>query len=190
MASLGGIEPGNASITRSSIVRNGFLFDRDGTIPGVAASAIFNSGTLTVTDSSVSENVTDDDPVAISNVGGTVTLVRTLVSDNSNGQTVIYSSGGTLTILDSAVSGNVIGSGWHGCTGGRIIYSSGVLLVINSTVSHNGVCGEPGGNGSIIEGDGSGTVIDSTVSGNTSRTLLGDWSGVLRCPEARQVCLT
>ena len=76
----GVLNRGTLRITRSSIVRNGFLFDRDGTIPGVAASAIFNSGTLTVTDSSVSENVADDDAVAISNVGGTVTLVRTLVS--------------------------------------------------------------------------------------------------------------
>ena len=103
---------------------------------------IYNTGTLTVTDVTVSGNSVSGDGGGIYNTG-TLTVTDSTVSGNNVtaitlGGGGIYSTG-TLTVTDSTVSGNyATGSG-----GG--IYSTGTLTVTGSTVSGNSATSSGGG---------------------------------------------
>jgi predicted outer membrane repeat protein len=69
----------------------------------------------------------------------------------------IYNGGATLTVKGSTVTNN---TGLINQGGG--IYSDGILLVKNSTITANG----PASSGAGIENDGTATVVNSTVSDN------------------------
>jgi len=94
---------------------------------------IYNEGTLTLTNTTVSGNR------ALGGGGidnaGTLTLINSTVSGNS--ATNLYASGGgiynagTLTLINSTVSSN------SASTSGGGIYNGGRLTLINSTVSGN-----------------------------------------------------
>ena len=85
----------------------------DCTIAGdTSGSGIDNSGTLTVTDSTISDNASNDAGGGISN-SGTLTVADSTISDNSarrNGSGGINNSG-TATITDSTISDNSAGFG-------------------------------------------------------------------------------
>lgn len=168
-------------------ITNGYTLDDGG--------GIYNSGTLTVTDSTVNNcSVSWDVCRAGGGIysSGTLVLSDSVVSDNkADSGCGIYSSG-SLTVTGSTISSNLGGVG-----GG--IYSDGTLLVENSTISDNYV-GYGGGiyGGTItvigstiinnyadlygggIYGDAV-TITDSTISGNTCRRAGGGilCSGVL-----------
>jgi len=122
-------------------------------------SYIYNEGTLTLTNSTVSGN-TADFGGGITN-RGTLTLSNSTVSGNmatSDGGGIY--NGGTLTLSNSTVSGNMA----TGVGGG--IYNVGTLTLSNSTVSGNTATGDGGG---IYNGFGDRlTLSNSTVSGNTA----------------------
>ncbi len=115
---------------------------------------IFNEGTLTLTNSTVSGNSGGWFGGGISNEG-TLTLTDSTVSDNSGGG--IHSSG-TLVLTNSTVSGNTANEG-----GGIDAYIGGWSTLIRSTVSGNSA--ESGGG---IVSRGTVALIDSTVSGNSA----------------------
>jgi hypothetical protein len=116
-------------------ISNGYLQDFDG-------GGIFNSGTLTLNNATVSGN-------------------STLVAGSGGGG--IANVYGTLTLNNSTVSGNFTPT--YFSVGGGIINYQGTVALNNSTVSGN-FANEGGG---IANSDGGTlTLTHSTVSGNTS----------------------
>jgi predicted outer membrane repeat protein len=143
---------------------------------GHHGGGVYNYGSLTVTDSILSQNdatgvgggihstgeltvsnstVADNDGGGIHS-SGTSRLVALTVSGNSDGGISIER--GTLTLVDSTVSGNSSSSGGGG------IYSMGLLTAINSTISGN----EAGYDGGGIRSDAPMVLIHATVSGNSA----------------------
>ncbi len=136
-------------------VSNGSLSDWGG-------GGILNFGSLTLTDSTVSGNVTGCCGGGIVN-DGVLTMTGSTLSNN---EASIFGGGifnvGTATATNSTISGNV--SSFHG--GG--ISNSGAFMLINSTISGN-VENHNDGGGIWNNGDNSVlTLIDSTVSENTA----------------------
>jgi hypothetical protein len=116
----------------------------DGNVESSGAG-IQNNGTLTITDSTISGNVSEADEDNDPGFGGGI--------DNE----------GTLTVTDSTFSGNGAFGGYQGRFGsGGGIGNDGLLTVSGSTFS-----GNSGGGGGIFTGQGAtATVTDSTLSGN------------------------
>ena len=135
---------------------------------GGMGGGIFCSGTLTLTNSLVSDNHTG--------LGGNLVLISyTLVYVGKGGNGGGIHSIGTLSIVSSTISGNTTGRGGLGGApygdgpggDGGGIYSGGRLSILNSRISGNSTgAGCTGGDGGGIFGDGFITVISSTVDSN------------------------
>jgi hypothetical protein len=113
---------------------------------------IYNAGTLTVTNSTISNNSAS-------------------VTDNFNFDSFgggIYNAG-TLTVTNSTISGNSLSDGDFTLGGG--IYNNGTLTVTNSTLSDNSAIFDGLGGG--IYNTGTLTVTNSTISGNSASYGLG-----------------
>src|SRR5271170_3739419 len=118
---------------------------------GPAGGAIYNNGTLTVTNSTLSGN-------QVTNVSGFGSGIGGAIYNN-----------GTLTVTDSTFSGNQATGGSQGIGVGGAIWSEGTLTVTDSTLSGNQATGGSQGGfgfGGAIFNAGTGTVTDSTFSGN------------------------
>ncbi len=116
---------------------------------------LFNRGSLTLTNSTVSGNTADYGGGLFNS--GTVILTNSTISDNIGLDwtgTGGLSNRGTATLTNSTVSGN-LGSG---------IYNSGTVTLTKSTVSDNRVYYGGGG----INNFSQATLISSPVSGNSS----------------------
>lgn len=134
---------------------NSSISDNDGTGGG----GIYNTGTLTLTNSAVRGNTTFGSGGGIRS-DGTLTVIQSTVSGNTAGYGGgIQISNGTLTLTNSTVRDN--GSDTHG--GGIINY--GTLTLADSTVSDNTSSARGGGG---IYNEGTGTLTNMTVSGNTT----------------------
>ena len=123
--------------------------------------AIYNAGTLTVTQSAFFDNSAD------SGHGGAIWNADTLTVTNStfSGNSALYGAGiyndfGTLTVINSTFSGN---NAYY--EGGAISRSHGALTVINSTFSGNSA-GNLGGAIETVGSVGTVAVTNSTFSGN------------------------
>jgi hypothetical protein len=135
---------------------------------GCQGGGIYNSGTLTITDATLSDNSSPNcGGGGIFNNGGTLTVTDSTVSDNSalNESGGGIANDGTATITDSTLSGNTA----PGAGGG--IYNENtnvepVLNVTGSTLSGNSSTGSWGGG--IALAGGTATVTDSTLSGNSA----------------------
>jgi hypothetical protein len=89
------------------------------------------SGTLTVTNSTISGNTTGGNGGGIYQAGNTLTVTNSTISNNTGATGGgIYQAGGTLTITNSTISGNTARSGGGGISGSN-------LTVTNSTISGN-----------------------------------------------------
>ena len=106
---------------------------------GAGAGGILNAGTLTLTNSTVTDNTGE-------NFGGGILNT------------------GTLTLTDTTVSDNIL-LGTNTSGGGGGIFSSGTLTLTRSTVSGNSTIGRGGG---IYNLDLTTTITNSTISGNTA----------------------
>lgn len=137
------------------------------TITGSDAGGIFNNGTLTLTNVTVSGNR------AFVGAGiynsGYLTLTGSTVSDNhaiTEGGGLFNNTGGgdqgvvsgSMTLVNSTVSGNTAG------TGGGGIASGGPLTLINSTVSDNSAGSAGGG----LAHEGGLLLSNSLVAGNSA----------------------
>jgi predicted outer membrane repeat protein len=120
----------------------------------LAGGAIYNGGTLTVTNSTFSGNSAIVGG-GIYNGGGTLTVTNSTFSGNSadNGGGINNNSGGTLTVTNSTFSGN------SSPFGGGIYTGGGKLTVTNSTFSGNS---SPFGGG--IYNNGTVTVTNTIVA--------------------------
>ncbi len=130
---------------------------------GNTGGGIFNRGTLTLTDSTVSGNHARLGGAILSYSGG-VTLIDSTVSGNSaqGGGGIYNTSLGTLTLNDSTVSNNSCSVNW----GGGISNWGGTLTLNDSTVTGNTAAFAGGGIYNLFSG--SLTVTNSTISGNTA----------------------
>ncbi len=135
----------------------------DNTVTASSGGGIFNSGTLTLSNSTVSGNTSNGDGGGIFN-SGTLTLSNSTVSGNTaqyNGGGIFNS--GTLTLSNSTVSDNKSSR-----SGGGIFNELDILTLSNNTISGNmatGGIGTKGYGGGIYIGD-TVTLNNSTVSGN------------------------
>jgi hypothetical protein len=128
---------------------------------GFFGGGLFNGGTLTLKDSTVSANAADGGGGIFN--GGTLVLNDTTVSGNSARAGGGILNGGSVTLMDSTVSGN---TALHAAGG---ILNGGSLTLKNSTVISNSA-GTAGGG--IFNG-GTAALTDSTVSGNTPDDCIG-----------------
>jgi hypothetical protein len=160
-----------AAVTLSGLtISNGGGADATDSIDG---PGILNTGTLTLSNSTVSGNLSWNAGGGIDN-GGTLTLNKSIVSGN-----LAYFGGGihnsgALTLNNSTVSGN---GGWAWSFGGGIL-NVGTATVTNSTISGN-YAGEYGG-GIYDYRSATLTLTNSTVSSNLASSGGGIWnSGTL-----------
>ena len=116
----------------------GCYFDNNSASDG---GAINNAGTLTVTDSTFSDNAATDHGLpgsnyggAINNYGGTVTISGSTINNNSSigygGG--IFNNAGTMTLTNSTISGNTAA-----IYGGGISNWMGTLTLNNCTIANN-----------------------------------------------------
>ena len=135
----------------STAILKSLAFNRAGNTAGFA---LFSEGTLTIKDSTFSENF-----VTVLNEG-TLTVISTTFSDNGSFVAVgaIWNKG-TLHVKNSLFSHNVAGSG-----GG--ILSDGTLSVENSTFVQNEGDGGFGSGGAIVNAFGTATIKTSWFSRN------------------------
>ncbi|MCC5625974.1 DUF4347 domain-containing protein, partial [Nostoc sp. CHAB 5715] len=163
------IASGNIKVNRTSILN----LAKSSVSGNTAGSGIFNSGILSLANTSVFGNTQG----GIYN-GGTLSLTNSSVYNNTgaskiyNGNTAgggIFNDGSSgktaiLSLINSSVSGNTANSG------GGIYNQGGNLRLTNSTVSGNTATS----GGGIFNGDddgygsGSATLTNSTIFGNTA----------------------
>ena len=147
-------------------------YDKDG-------GGIFNSGTLTVTNTTLSDNSTRDDgtmylPSRTYDGGGiynsgSLTVTNTTLSGNSateNGGGIFNS--GTLTVTNSTLAGNLASSSGGG------IENSGTMTITNSTLSNNSASS---GGGICNPYPGTLTVTNSALLGNSANYGGGIYNG-------------
>jgi len=133
-----------------------------------AGGGILNSGTLMLSNSTLSGNSTNgDNGGGIYNHGGTLTVTNSTISGNSaNGGGSgggIFNYLGTLTVTSSTLSGNsVVGSGF--IVGGGIYIYAGTVTVTNTTLS----CNSAYAGGGIYTYGATPTLTNSTLSGNSA----------------------
>jgi hypothetical protein len=120
---------------------------------------IYNDGTLTLTDSTVSGNSADIGGGIINSLG-TLAVTNSRITDNSaNYGGGFQNASGAMTMTNRTLSGNSAG-----ITGGGI-YNDYVLTVMNSTLSDNSALD---GGGIYNDNDSTLTVTNSTLSGNSA----------------------
>ena len=142
-------------------IANGFM-------QSAFSSGIENYGTLTVTNTTFSDNsvtyaVSGGNGGAIANFG-MLTVANSTFFRNSapDGGGAIRNASGTLTITDSTFLNN---STDGSVDSGGAIANTGMLTVTNSIFSNNRALGS--GGGGIVSFDGFTTVTDSTFSDNS-----------------------
>jgi len=137
----------------AGISNSGTLTLTNSTVSGNTAVGIVNSGTLTLTNSTVSEH---PEPGILNS--GTMALTNSTVSGNIGAGIV---NSGTMALTNSTVSGNP-------ATG--IFNKGGTLTLTNSTVSGNPAVG-------IFNRSGTLTLTNSTVSGSVTGDIGDPLSG-------------
>ncbi len=125
---------------------------------GPFGGGIRNFGTLTLTNTVVTNNGTLGEGGGIHNTGGVLTIVASTISSNFAGNGGGIMNEGDVSITNSTVSGNFAGLG-----GG--IQNIGSMTIINSTIAGNSV-GSQGGLGSGIANTGLRTTLINTIVAN------------------------
>jgi len=162
-AGIGNIGTSQLAVTNCILINNG--------------TGIFNEGTLTLTNCTISKNTS---PALVNNSGGNATLTACTLSNNSDG--IINS--GTATVTDCTLSG--------GTSNG--IVSGGTSTLTNCTISGNAQYGYINTNGTastlksctlsgnqigVLASSGSTAITNCTLTGNTGTGLLNVSAAVL-----------
>jgi uncharacterized delta-60 repeat protein len=141
---------------------DGITIKNGGANGGAAGGGINNGGTLTVTNSTISNNGAYYGG-GIYN-GGTLTFSNSTISGNSSSFSGGgIENGGILSVSNSIISGNHASTFPAGSSGGGI-YNRGSLTVSNSNISGN--TSAHGSGGGLANEGGNATINNSTVSGN------------------------
>jgi CSLREA domain-containing protein len=161
------ISGNNGNFSVFTVASGGNLFISGVTVSGAQTSgnggAFNNSGTLTVSNSTISGNSSSFGGGIYNS--GTLTVSNSTISGNSatqNGGGIYNNSSGVLNISNSEISGNSASYG-----GG--ILTRGNLTISNSKLSANiANDGNGKGSGGGIRNEGALTILNSTLSGNTA----------------------
>lgn len=135
---------------------------------------IHNEGALTLDNCTITGNSTSQNGGGIYNASGELTIMNSVISDNtalggSGGG--IFNGDGLLDVTNSAFSGNITNSGHGGA-----IANGGRLTITNTTLSNNNASASGGG----ILSSGTLSVSHSAFSGNSA-----DWGGgIATCPDS------
>lgn len=147
----------------------------------VCGGGISNTGTLTLTNTTVAGNTAAGGATRSALGGGiyndavaSLTLTRSTVSGNAVSSGLLEADGagidneGVLRVVKSTISGNSSTSAVHGYGGGIFDYLDTTLIVTASTISGNTISapGKAQGGGIFIA-DGLVALTNSTVSGNS-----------------------
>jgi hypothetical protein len=165
-----------SDVTVSGItITNGFVLSFGG---GISSDG---GGTLTVTNSVISGNITGNPDLGGSGGGGlyyagggTLTVANSVISGNGTygiGGGMRVEDGVSVTITDSTISDNsvfIVNVLFLG--GGGISAGDALLIVMNSTISGNSA---GLGGGILTGGDAQLTVMNSTISGNVATSVPG-----------------
>jgi CSLREA domain-containing protein len=142
----------------------------------ITGGGVHNSATLTLTRVGITDHRSSGDGAGIYEVGGTLTLIQSLVARNVTTDATgggIGTQGGTLTIENSTVSGNQAD-----CMGGGIALFNGADLTTNNvTIADNEADSPPGTTFDCPDPavlNGGGVFVDGASSFNASNTLIGD----------------
>jgi CSLREA domain-containing protein len=144
----GGLWNGNEIVNLTGVVISGNSTGNGTPGSGGVGGGIFNFGTMTIVNSTISNNTTGSggaDPTGFGGYGAG-----------------IYNAG-TLTLTSSTISGNTTGSGANGGYGAGIFNSTGCTLV-NCTISGNQTAS--GGSGGGIRNYGTTNLKDTIVANN------------------------
>ena len=129
--------------------------------------AIYNDGgTLTVTNSKLTNNTADHHGGAIYNDGGTLTVTNCTLTDNSAAYAGAIANDGNSTVTNSTFIGNTAGG-----NGGAILNFGGATLTVNNTtfLANSANTNNPeGGSGGAIDNLGTLIVTNSTFTGNSA----------------------
>ncbi len=145
---------------------------------------IFNSGMLTVSDSTISGNIASSNSNGrgggIYN-RGTLTLSNSTISGNkangiagSAGGGIYNETNATLTVSDSTITGNKAAQHGGGISNGDYNTNGGTVSVSNSTISNNSGYYDSGG----FYNNGRLSVSNSTINNNTASDYGGDGGGI------------
>jgi len=150
------------------LISQSYIANNTNTIPYIPrGGAIFNNGTLTITDSTVTSNLFTgnygEGGGLYNSVNGTMIIISTTVSNHHNARRSgggIYNDAGELQIISSVIRDNSV----EGSGGGiAFVGVGGAMEVINSLVISNTASNEGGG---ISINGGDLIVISSTVDNN------------------------
>ncbi|MBZ4193557.1 MAG: right-handed parallel beta-helix repeat-containing protein [Candidatus Contendobacter sp.] len=138
---------------------------------GASGCGIYNDGNLTVVDSTLSGNSSNnryDGGGGIYNYSGASIITNSILSSNkAKGQGGgIYIYNGTVTITNSTLSDNEADEYYNGGGGG--IYNSSNLTITNSTLSGNKANGSDGGGIYNADSTSIATLTNSTLSSNSA----------------------
>jgi hypothetical protein len=131
-----------------------------------SGGGIENDGTLTVDNSTVTNNFSTGANGAGIDSTGTLTVSNSTLSDNTANQNGggISGESGTVTVSNTTISGNTAGS-----AGGGVDLGASTGLITDSTITGNSAAS----GGGIDNGSGSLTVIDATISSNNNYGIVG-----------------
>jgi predicted outer membrane repeat protein len=138
---------------------------------GVAGAAIYNSATLTVTNSTFSNNSAGTESGGAIRNHGPLTLSDSTFSGNSalNGGAIDNLS--TLKLTNSTFTGN------SASQAGGAIYNQATVFQINAaTISGNSAAGSGAGGGIQSTSSSSFTIRNSIVSGNGTNDIVGSYT--------------
>jgi len=157
----------------------------DGFGGALAVVGPFDLGTLTLTDSTVTNNETafsGEDGGGIFNAGA-LTLERDTFSNNrsaTNGSAIASEPfavgapvrgliGGNVTIVNTTFNGNEAGEDGQGTGEGTIYLDGNALDLVNDTIAGNGDLNSAG-NGGLFVDVGQANVVNTIIAGNTAGT--------------------
>ncbi len=159
-------------VLKGLTVTGGSLVGDDNSGAGVRFQS---AGTLTITDSTLSNNSTAGIAAvggAIQAISGDLQLTDTIVSGNStngdfSGGGGIWTGGGNVTLVRSSITGNRTTQGLS--FGGGMYVLNGSSTIIQSTISGNQTNGFRSGGGGVVALATDVVIRDSTISGNSTQ---------------------
>lgn len=159
-------EDGTMTLTASSITSN-FVFGSNFFIPH-NGGGLYNSGGLTLTDSTVANNSADSHGAGLYNTG-TATVSTSTFSGNSAGG----SGGGLYTTGTATVSNSTVFNNFATNSGGGMA-NNGTLTVRNSTIAFNRAFSGEGGGIETTFFPATATLINTLIARNTESNATVD----------------
>ena len=150
---------------KNIILKKGYAREKGG--------AIFNTGNLTIAESTLNNNVTDWCGGAIFNTGK-LTITESALNNNKSSTGGALNSNGELTIIKSTLNNNA--AEWEG---GAIYNDGGKLKIAESTFSGNAVNFS---GGAIYNDHGSLSLTESSLQENTAQHIgvINNWKDPLK----------